>query len=156
MLSGFKNVFKFDAFSFTLKIIQMTTLPKFVYLLLLLPILLISCSGNTASDLKKEIEKLKLQCPIDQGEGVVITDVNFFEKEKVVEYTTSIEGVDSIEPELVEEMKRAMVSNISQELALKDKISVTSFLKQGYVFRYIFTNTDNQEMCRLHISEVDF
>ncbi len=134
----------------------MTTFSKFVFVQLLLPILLISCSGNTASDLKKEIEQLKLQCPIDQGEGVVITDVNFFEKEKVVEYTTSIDGVDVIEPELVEEMKRAMVSSISQELALKDKMSVTSFLKQGYVFRYIFTNTNNEELCRMHISEADF
>ena len=106
--------------------------------------------------MKSEIEKLKKQCPIDQGDGVMITDVNFFEKEKIVEYITSIAGVDSIEPELVEEMKTAMVSNISNELSAKDKLPVMSFLKQGYVFRYIFTNVENKELCRLVISEQDF
>jgi hypothetical protein len=129
---------------------------KLYWALLVLPFLVGSCQNETAEDLKSEIEKLKKQCPIDQGGVVIITDVNFLEKEKIVEYVTSIEGVESIEAELVEEMKTAMVSNISQELSAKDKLPVMSFLKQGYVFRYIFTNLENKELCRLVISEKDF
>ena len=134
----------------------MKTTRKLLWALFLVPFLVSSCQNETAADLKSEIEKLKKQCPIDQGDGVMITDVNFFEKEKIVEYITSIAGVDSIEPELVEEMKTAMVSNISNELSAKDKLPVMSFLKQGYVFRYIFTNVENKELCRLVISEQDF
>ena len=134
----------------------MKTTRKLLWALFLVPFLVSSWQNETAPDLKSEIEKLKKQCPIDQGDGVMITDVNFFEKEKIVEYITSIAGVDSIEPELVEEMKTAMVSNISNELSAKDKLPVMSFLKQGYVFRYIFTNVENKELCRLVISEQDF
>jgi hypothetical protein len=36
--------------------------------------------------------KYKAQCPIDQGDGVVITDVNFYAESKIIEYICSIEG----------------------------------------------------------------
>lgn len=134
----------------------MKNIQKIGWILLLVPVLMVSCTNKTAQDLKTEIEKLKSQCPIDQGDGVSITDVNFFEKEKIVEYITAIEDLESIEPELVQQMKSSMITNLSQGLGAKERLSVTSFLKQGFVFRYIFTDTNDVELGRFLIADEDF
>lgn len=134
----------------------MKNIQKIGWILLLVPVLMASCTNKTAQDLKTEIEKLKSQCPIDQGDGVSITDVNFFEKEKIVEYITAIEDLESIEPELVQQMKSSMITNLSQGLGAKERLSVTSFLKQGFVFRYIFTDTNDVELGRFLIADEDF
>lgn len=123
--------------------------------LALVPLILGSCAGNIAASLRKEVEEMKRQCPIDQGEGVILTDVNFFETEKILEYVCSIEDAYFVDEETVAAMKDAMVEALSTETSAFERFSVKSILKQGYIFRYIFTDIDGDMLCSIVISKND-
>ena len=58
------------------------------------------------------MQKIKEQCPIDMGQGIVMTNVDFYEGEKILEYVISIDGVESIDQDGVQQMKEAIVKEL--------------------------------------------
>lgn len=115
-----------------------------------------SCVGDLAAGLRQEIAQMKKLCPIDQGEGVVLTDVNFYEAEKIVEYVCSIEDVFYVDEETIDIMKDAMIEALDKEASAFERFSIKTLFQQGYIFRYIFTDTLGGLLCSIVISKNDF
>lgn len=59
------------------------------------------------------MQKIKEQCPIDMGQGIVMTNVDFYEGEKILEYVISIDGVESIDQDGVQQMKEVIVEELA-------------------------------------------
>lgn len=58
---------------------------SYLFTILFCSILFASC-GSINKNLKEEMQKIKEQCPIDMGQGIVMTNVDFYEGEKILEY----------------------------------------------------------------------
>ena len=124
---------------------------------MVLPFVLMSCGNDIANQLKKEMRTIKSQCPQYQGNGVTMTDANFYENEKVLEYVASIEGVESIDDATVANMKQAIVSALSVEISAIESLSVKAVLKTyDYRYRYIYTDMEGNILCEIEISKYDF
>ncbi|OJU47801.1 MAG: hypothetical protein BGN96_05790 [Bacteroidales bacterium 45-6] len=99
---------------------------------------------------------MKSQCPSDLGNGVVMKDVNFYEKDKVLEYVCSIASVESIDAPTIGRMKVAMVEALSGSKSGFGQLSVKIVLKQyGYKFRYIYQDTAGKKLCQIDITKDD-
>ena len=122
---------------------------------MVLPFVFTSCGNSIALQLKKEMQSLKEQCPLYQGDGVTITDVNFHEGEKVLEYAISIEGVEFLDAATVDEMKKTIVGALSSDISAFEKFSVKAVLKNGYKFHYIYTDEDGNTLCEIDITKDD-
>ncbi len=125
---------------------------------MVLPFIFMSCSNDIAEQLNKEAQSMKAQCPMEQGNGVIMTDVNFYKSEKVLEYVCSIDGVESLDAATVETMKKAMVESLStgSEVTAFEKFSVNTIIKTyDYRFRYLFTDTDGNKLCTIDITKYD-
>ncbi len=125
---------------------------------MVLPFMFAYCnnfSGQLNAELKKEMQSLKNQCPQDQGSGVIITDVNFYENEKILEYISSIEGVEYIDEDGVKSMKAAIVGSFSVDVSSFEKFSIKTVLKNGYRFRYIYTDVEGNKLCEIDITKDD-
>ena len=132
---------------------------KFLMLLMALPLVFfMSCNNSVSEQLKKEMQILKQQCPQDQGYGVVMTDVNFYENEKVLEYVCSLEGVDELDDDTIANMKEAIKSDFKNgsDISAFEKLSVKTVLKTySYKFRYIYTDTEGNILCTIEITKDD-
>lgn len=101
------------------------------------------------------MQKLKSQCPMDQGDGVIMTDVNFYENEKVLEYVCSVEGIEEIDETVTVIMKQAIVDALGSDLSTFESLSVKTILNEDYRFRYIYTNTAGKKLCEIDITKND-
>ncbi|MDL2262001.1 hypothetical protein LJC11_00675 [Bacteroidales bacterium OttesenSCG-928-I21] len=130
---------------------------KIIIIILSLPILLLACGNdNVAKQLKNEMQSLKEQCPQYLGDGLVMTDVNFYEAEKILEYVCSIEGIYYLEPSLIDEMKESMLDSFDNDISLFEELSIKTTIKQyDYTFRYIYTDIDGNELCTIDIDKND-
>ncbi|MDR2146545.1 MAG: hypothetical protein LBE91_08835 [Tannerella sp.] len=132
---------------------------SFFVLLTSLPLLLTYCGNNTAerikNQLRQEIQAIKSQCPQDQGNGLTITDANFHENEKIMEYVYSIVGLDSIDDATVEDMKNSMITAFRSEISGTERLSIKLILKNGYRYRYIYNDTAGNKLCEINITEDD-
>ena len=70
------------------------------------------------------MQKIKEQCPIDMGQGIVMTNVDFYEKEKILEYVISIDGVESIDQDGVQQMKEVIVEELANNSSFLSNVSV--------------------------------
>lgn len=135
---------------------KMKKASKFFLALMVIPFVFISCGNNIAKQLKEEMKTLKSQCPQDQGNGVTLTDVNFYEKEKVLEYVCSIAGMDSLDASITILMKEAMVEALSSGVSISEKISINTIMKTyDYRFRYIYNNLEGNKLCEIEITKSD-
>jgi hypothetical protein len=78
--------------------------------------------------------------------------------EKVLEYVIAIEGVHELDDVTVEELKEAMVASftLGDDISTLEKFSVKTILKTyDYSLRYIYTNTEGNELCKIEISKSD-
>ena len=128
---------------------------KLILILTALPFIFISCGNSFAEQIKREMQTLKSQCPQYQGDGITITDANFYESEKILEYVCSIEGVEYIEADIVEEMKKGIVEALISDVSAFEKYSVKIALKNGYRYRYIYTDTSGNELCEIEVTKDD-
>lgn len=130
---------------------------KIILVAFILPLfLLAACKDTIADQLKEEVATLKSQCPADQGNGVTMKDVNFYEGEKVLEYVCSLEGVESIDASIIQTMKAAMVESLKSNVSEFGKLSVKVILEQyDYRFRYIYEDTDGNKLCQIEINKYD-
>lgn len=102
------------------------------------------------------MQKIKEQCPIDMGQGIVMTNVDFYEGEKILEYVISIDGVESIDQDGVQQMKEAIVKElVSDNYSFVSNVSVKMILKQGYRFRYIYTDVAGNKLTEIIINDSD-
>lgn len=122
---------------------------------MVLPFVFSSCSNSISEQLKTEMQKLKSQCPMDQGDGVIMTDVNFYENEKVLEYVCSVEGIEEIDETVTVIMKQAIVDALGSDLSTFESLSVKTILNEDYRFRYIYTNTAGKKLCEIDITKND-
>ncbi|MFV0468405.1 MAG: hypothetical protein ACK5MK_05695 [Dysgonomonas sp.] len=116
-----------------------------------------SCSDDIAKQLREEVALMKSQCPSNQGNGVTLTDVNFYENEKIIEYIGSIEGVESLDATTVTNMKDAIVKSFSSsDVPAFGKLSVKIILDQyDYRFRYIYEDSYGNKLCKIDITKYD-
>ncbi|NLF42261.1 MAG: hypothetical protein GX587_06165 [Bacteroidales bacterium] len=128
---------------------------KVLWILMVLPFVFSSCSNSISEQLKTEMQKLKSQCPMDQGDGVIMTDVNFYENEKVLEYVCSVEGIEEIDETVTVIMKQAIVDALGSDLSTFESLSVKTILNEDYRFRYIYTNTAGKKLCEIDITKND-
>ena len=101
------------------------------------------------------MQKIKEQCPIDMGQGIVMTNVDFYEKEKILEYVISINGVESIDQDGVRQMKEVIVEELANNSSFLSNVSVKMILKQGYRFRYIYTDVSGNKLTEIIINDSD-
>jgi|GEM_PF-651721 len=140
---------------------KMKTANKLFLVLMVLPFVFISCGNSIAKQMKEEMQTLKSQCPQYQGDGITMTDVNFYEREKILEYVCSIDGVDAsvfeaMKDEMVEIMKEAMVEALNNDLSTLEKFSIKTVVKRyDYRLRYIYTDTEGNILCEIEISKHD-
>ena len=128
---------------------------SYLFTLLFCSILFASC-GSINKNLKEEMQKIKEQCPIDMGQGIVMTNVDFYEGEKILEYVISIDGVESIDQDGVQQMKEAIVKElVSDNYSFVSNVSVKMILKQGYRFRYIYTDVAGNKLAEIIINDSD-
>lgn len=134
----------------------MKVISKFLGLSLVLAIALSSCGKVINDELKKEIESIKSQCPIDYGQGVVMTDINFYDKEKMLEYIFSLEGVDALDDAQKAEIRQSLIQELNNsEESFLSTLSLKMILKQGYRLRYIYTDTNNNTLTEIIVTEKD-
>ena len=127
---------------------------SYLFTLLFCSILFASC-GSINKNLKEEMQKIKEQCPIDMGQGIVMTNVNFYEREKILEYVISIDGVESIDQDGVRQMKEVIVEELANNSSFLSNVSVKMILKQGYRFRYIYTDVAGNKLTEIIINDSD-
>ena len=127
---------------------------SYLFTLLFCSILFSSC-GSINKNLKEEMQKIKEQCPIDMGQGIVMTNVDFYEKEKILEYVISIDGVESIDQDGVQQMKEVIVEELANNSSFLSNVSVKMILKQGYRFRYIYTDVAGNKLAEIIINDSD-
>jgi len=124
-------------------------------MLMALPFVLMSCGNSVADGIKKELQKQKSQCPQYVGNGVIMTDANFYERDKVLEYIYSLEGVEYVDDTTVEELKEAMIEVFNNDISAYEKFSVKMILKSGYRFRYIYNDTEGNKLYEIDITKDD-
>lgn len=127
---------------------------SYLFTILFCSILFASC-GSINKNLKEEMQKIKEQCPIDMGQGIVMTNVDFYEKEKILEYVISIDGVESIDQDGVQQMKEVIVEELANNSSFLSNVSVKMILKQGYRFRYIYTDVAGNKLAEIIINDSD-
>jgi hypothetical protein len=127
---------------------------SYLFTLLFCSILFASC-GSINKNLKEEMQKIKEQCPIDMGQGIVMTNVDFYEREKILEYVISIDGVESIDQDGVRQMKEVIVEELANNSSFLSNVSVKMILKQGYRFRYIYTDVAGNKLAEIIINDSD-
>lgn len=127
---------------------------SYLFTILFCSILFASC-GSINKDLKEEMQKIKEQCPIDMGQGIVMTNVDFYEGEKILEYVISIDGVESIDQDGVQQMKEVIVEELANNSSFLSNVSVKMILKQGYRFRYIYTDVAGNKLAEIIINDSD-
>lgn len=127
---------------------------SYLFTILFCSILFASC-GSINKNLKEEIQKIKEQCPIDMGQGIVMTNVDFYEGEKILEYVISIDGVESIDQDGVQQMKEVIVEELANNSSFLSNVSVKMILKQGYRFRYIYTDVAGNKLAEIIINDSD-
>jgi len=127
---------------------------SYLFTILFCSILFASC-GSINKNLKEEMQKIKEQCPIDMGQGIVMTNVDFYEKEKILEYVISIDGVESIDQDGVQQMKEVIVEELANNSSFLSNVSVKMILKQGYRFRYIYTDGAGNKLAEIIINDSD-
>lgn len=127
---------------------------SYLFTILFCSILFASC-GSINKDLKEEMQKIKEQCPIDMGQGIVMTNVDFYEREKILEYVISIDGVESIDQDGVRQMKEVIVEELANNSSFLSNVSVKMILKQGYRFRYIYTDVAGNKLAEIIINDSD-
>lgn len=127
---------------------------SYLFTILFCSILFASC-GSVNKNLKEEMQKIKEQCPIDMGQGIVMTNVDFYEKEKILEYVISIDGVESIDQDGVQQMKEVIVEELANNSSFLSNVSVKMILKQGYRFRYIYTDVPGNKLAEIIINDSD-
>ena len=127
---------------------------SYLFTLLFCSILFSSC-GSINKNLKEEMQKIKEQCPIDMGQGIVMTNVDFYEKEKILEYVISIDGVESIDQDGVRQMKEVIVEELANNSSFLSNVSVKMILKQGYRFRYIYTDGAGNKLAEIIVNDSD-
>ena len=128
---------------------------RFLMMLMALPFVFMSCGGDFSKELKEEMQKMKSECPQYQGDGVTISDVNFYEDEKILEYICSIEGVEEIDDNTVAIMKEAIVEALSSDVSMVEEISLKLILKKGYRIHYIYTDVYGNNLCEIEITKDD-
>ena len=101
------------------------------------------------------MQKIKEQCPIDMGQGIVMTNVDFYEGEKILEYVISIDGVEFIDQDGVQQMKEVIVEELANNSSFLSNVSVKMILKQGYRFRYIYTDVAGNKLAEIIINDSD-
>lgn len=114
-----------------------------------------SCDNSLTNQLKKEVQEIKNQCPQSIEYGVTMTDVNFYESNKVIEYICSIDGVEYIRATTVDEMKKLVIKTLSSDVSKLEKFSIKILLNQDYRLRYIYTNTKGKKLCEINITKHD-
>lgn len=127
---------------------------SYLFTILFCSILFASC-GSINKNLKEEMQKIKEQCPIDIGQGIVMTNVDFYEGEKILEYVISIDGVESIDQDGVQQMKEVIVEELANNSSFLSNVSVKMILKQGYRFRYIYTDVAGNKLAEIIINDSD-
>ena len=127
---------------------------SYLFTLLFCSILFASC-GSINKNLKEEMQKIKEQCPIDMGQGIVMTNVDFYEGEKILEYVISIDGVESIDQDGVQQMKEVIVEELANNSSFLSNVSVKMILKQGYRFRYIYTDVAGNKLAEIIVNDSD-
>lgn len=127
---------------------------SYLFTILFCSILFASC-GSINKNLKEEMQKIKEQCPIDMGQGIVMTNVDFYEGEKILEYVISIDGVESIDQDGVQQMKEVIVEDLANNSSFLSNVSVKMILKQGYRFRYIYTDVAGNKLAEIIINDSD-
>ena len=127
---------------------------SYLFTILFCSILFASC-GSINKNLKEEMQKIKEQCPIDMGQGIVMTNVDFYEGEKILEYVISIDGVESIDQDGVRQMKEVIVEELANNSSFLSNVSVKMILKQGYRFRYIYTDVAGNKLAEIIINDSD-
>ena len=127
---------------------------SYLFTILFCSILFASC-GSVNKNLKEEMQKIKEQCPIDMGQGIVMTNVDFYEGEKILEYVISIDGVESIDQDGVRQMKEVIVEELANNSSFLSNVSVKMILKQGYRFRYIYTDVAGNKLAEIIINDSD-
>lgn len=127
---------------------------SYLFTILFCSILFASC-GSINKNLKEEMQKIKEQCPIDMGQGIVMTNVDFYEGEKILEYVISIDGVESIDQDGVQQMKEVIVEELANNSSFLSNVSVKMILKQGYRFRYIYTDDAGNKLAEIIINDSD-
>jgi hypothetical protein len=137
----------------------MEKIKKFFLLLMALSLIFASCSGSLSNQLRKEMQEIKNQCPQYQGSGVTMTNANFYEHEKVLEYVASIEGVyiDDIDAYTIEIMKEAIIEELSSgsDISVFEKFSIKAILEKDYRLRYVYTDTEGFILCKIEITKYD-
>ena len=127
---------------------------SYLFTILFCSILFASC-GSINKNLKEEMQKIKEQCPIDMGQGIVMTNVDFYEGEKILEYVISIDGVEYIDQDGVQQMKEVIVEELANNSSFLSNVSVKMILKQGYRFRYIYTDVAGNKLAEIIINDSD-
>ncbi|MDR0230859.1 MAG: hypothetical protein LBI82_01925 [Dysgonamonadaceae bacterium] len=128
---------------------------KFFMMLMALPFVLMSCGNSISDQIKKEMLSMKSQCPQYLSEGLIMTDVNFYENEKVMEYIYSIEGLEYLGDSFTEVMKEGLIEAFSSDISAYEKFSVKTILKGGYRFRYIYNDAEGNNLCKIDITKDD-
>ncbi len=129
---------------------------KLIYSFLLLTFILTACGESKIdADLRAEVDKMKAMCPMDQGNGVVITDVNFHQSQKVLEYRCSIEGIYSIDDSVKDLMKAGILNALENEVSITEGMSIKMLLAEGYILHYIYTDTSDKVLCEIQITKDD-
>lgn len=98
---------------------------------------------------------MKKLCPMDQGNGVIITDVNFYQDKKIMEYRCSIDGVYSIDDSMKGFMKANIIGALETGISVSETLSIKMLLAEGYKLNYIYTDVDDNVLCEILITKDD-
>lgn len=85
-----------------------------------------------------------------------MTDINFYDKEKMLEYIFSIEGVETLDDAQKAEIRQSLIQELNNsEESFLSTLSLKMILKQGYSLRYIYTDTNNNTLTEIIVTEKD-
>jgi len=135
---------------------SMKKVSKLFLVSMIFPFILVSCSDDVTKQTRKIMREFKKQCPKYISNGIMMTDANFYEKEKILEFVASIENPKLvIDVHLVDEIKSNMVVAIDNEEENGDIKAKTLIEMYDYRVRYIYTDTNGNKLFEIEITKDD-
>lgn len=110
--------------------------------------------NNLTEGAKLEVQSIQKQLPLDLGNDLTMTACQFIEVEKVFEYTVSVQEatahVIKTDPDaFVNSAKPAMISSLTANR------QTSTALQYDFIFKYIYTDSQGNDLCRITISQND-
>ena len=100
---------------------------------------------------KMLMSQLKAALPQDGGDGVILTDAQFFEPQLTIQITATISFADEIEADEKEDFVEVQKGMIC--MGLCNDASTIEFLDNEFKFRYVYYDTNGNVFSEIDITK---